>query len=306
LTANWDIGNYDLTFKSATGDGTIEGATMTQGGQTMYDANDTPGGELGGTFNSFTIDDSITVTGWVMGASTATTPGSDDNDKSLATTDWCETTQDYLKTSEVTAEVNNLETVCTDIETTEIFIGNASNAGVYAALSSEATMDNTGAVTLADSVTVTGWTMGASAGTTPSADDDDTSLATTAYVQTEQTAYASDTVTLTNKRITARVKTFSSDATPDVDSDDYDAVTITAQAAAITDVNMTGTPTNFQVIIFRIKDNSTVRAITWGSEFEDAGVALPTTTVESKLLTVGFIYNTVTSKWGCVAVGNET
>jgi len=35
-------------------------------------------------------------------------------------------------------------------------------------------------------------------------------------------------------------------------------------------------------------------------------VALPITTVASKLLTVGFIYNTVTAKWGCVAVGNET
>lgn len=56
-------------------------------------------------------------------------------------------------------EVNNLESVCTDIETTEIFIGNASNAGVYASLSSEATMDNTGAVTLADSVAVTNWNL---------------------------------------------------------------------------------------------------------------------------------------------------
>jgi len=112
--------------------------------------------------------------------------------------------------------------------------------------------------------------------------------------------------TLTNKRITPRVVTFTSDATPDIDSDDYDAVTITALAVAITDVNMTGTETNFQKIIFRIKDNGTARAIAWGSDFEDAGQALPTTTVISKLLTVGFIYNTVTAKWGCVAVGNET
>jgi len=114
------------------------------------------------------------------------------------------------------------------------------------------------------------------------------------------------TETLTNKRITERVKTFTSDATPDIDSDDYDAVTITAQDAAITDVNMSGTETNFQKILFRIKDDGTARAIAWGSDFEDAGAVLPTTTVISKLLTVGFIYNTVTSKWGCVAVANET
>jgi hypothetical protein len=52
-------------------------------------------------------------------------------------------------------------------------------------VSGEATMDDSGAVTLADSVTVTGWVMGASSGTTPSVDDNDTSLATTAFVQAE-------------------------------------------------------------------------------------------------------------------------
>ena len=110
------------------------------------------------------------------------------------------------------------------------------------------------------------------------------------------------TQTLTNKTITNRVLTFTTDATPEVDSDDYDVVTITAQAAAITDVDMVGTAeTNFQKIIFRIKDNGTARAITWGSDFEAKGVALPTTTVISKVLTVGFIYDTVTAKWGCVA-----
>jgi hypothetical protein len=47
-----------------------------------------------------TIADSVTVTGWVMGASTATTPAANDADTSLATTAFTETTQDYLKTSE--------------------------------------------------------------------------------------------------------------------------------------------------------------------------------------------------------------
>jgi hypothetical protein len=39
--------------------------------------------------------------------------------------------------------------------------------------------------------------------TTPAANDNDTSVATTAYTQTELTAYASDTVTFTNKTIDA-------------------------------------------------------------------------------------------------------
>ena len=113
--------------------------------------------------------------------------------------------------------------------------------------------------------------------------------------------------TLTNKRITSRITTITSSATPTINTDNCDAVTITALAEAITSftTNLSGTPTNFQKLIIRIKDNGTARAIAWGTSFEAKGVALPTTTVISKVLTVGFIYDTVTSKWGCVAVAQE-
>lgn len=50
-----------------------------------------------------------------------------------------------------------------------------------------ATVDSDGstALVIADSVTVTGWALGASTATTPGADDSDTSVATTAFVQGE-------------------------------------------------------------------------------------------------------------------------
>lgn len=117
----------------------------------------------------------------------------------------------------------------------------------------------------------------------------------------------SSTNTLTNKRVTPRVTSISSSATPTVNTDNCDAVDITALAAAITSMttNLSGTPTNFQKLIYRIKDNGTARAITWGASFVALGVALPTTTVISKILTVGFIYNTTTSTWGCVASAQE-
>lgn len=113
----------------------------------------------------------------------------------------------------------------------------------------------------------------------------------------------SDTATLTNKRITPRVTSIVSSGTPTVNSDNCDAVDITALAAAITSMttNLSGTPTNFQRLVFRIKDNGTARAITWGASFEALGVALPTTTTINKRLTVGFIWDSTTSKWGCVA-----
>ncbi len=113
--------------------------------------------------------------------------------------------------------------------------------------------------------------------------------------------------TLTNKRVTPRFSAEASAAEPTINTDAVDAHSITALAAAITSMttNLTGTPTNFDKLIIRIKDNATPRAITWGASFEAKGVDLPTTTVTSKVLTVGFIYDTVTSKWGCVAVSQE-
>lgn len=116
------------------------------------------------------------------------------------------------------------------------------------------------------------------------------------------------TETLTNKRVTKRITTISSHATPTVNTDNCDAVTITALATAITSMttNLSGTPTNFQTLLYRILDNGTARAITWGASFEARGVDLPTTTTASKLLTVGFIYDTVDSIWGCVAVSEES
>lgn len=116
-----------------------------------------------------------------------------------------------------------------------------------------------------------------------------------------------DTQTLTNKRVNPRVGSEASSATPTINTDNFDAYSITALATDITSMttNLSGTPVNFQKLIIRIKDNGTARGITWGASFEAKGVALPTTTVISKVLTVGFIYDTVTSKWGCVASAQE-
>jgi len=107
--------------------------------------------------------------------------------------------------------------------------------------------------------------------------------------------------------IIPRITTITSHATPTINTDNCDAVTITAQAADITSMttNLSGTPVNFQKLIIRIKDDGTARAISWGAKFEAKGVSLPTTTVLSKVLTVGFIYDTVTAKWGCVAAVQE-
>ena len=114
--------------------------------------------------------------------------------------------------------------------------------------------------------------------------------------------------TLANKRITKRVCTIVSSATPTVNTDSYDVVTITAQGEAITSMTsgLSGTPTNFQSLIYRILDDGTNRVITWGASFAAKGTALPTTTTATKLLTVGFLYDTVAGTWGCVASATES
>ena len=158
-------------------------------------------------------------------------------------------------------------------------------------------------------------------GTAPSGSDH---AATKGYVDTAVTTGTTGMVTLTgtqslsNKtltsptissgtgsfsgRITPRIGTTASSATPSIDTDSFDQYNITALAAAITGVTVTGTPTDGQKLLVRIKDNGTARAITWGASFVSSGAAtLLTTTAAGKTHLSGFIYDGVATKWVCVA-----
>lgn len=113
------------------------------------------------------------------------------------------------------------------------------------------------------------------------------------------------TDTLTNKRVTPRVNTTASSATPTINTDTTDIFTITALAANITSMttNLSGTPTGGQKLLIRIKDDGTPRTITWGASFTSSGVAtLLATTSTSKTHWVGLIWDDVASKWVCTAV----
>lgn len=113
----------------------------------------------------------------------------------------------------------------------------------------------------------------------------------------------SATNTLTNKRITKRAPAVTQSATPAINTDITDVAHITGLAQAITSMtsSLTGTPVEWDTLRIDITDNGTARAITWGTSFEASTVALPTTTVLSTRLDIGFVWNTATSKWRCVA-----
>jgi hypothetical protein len=55
----------------------------------------------------------------------------------------------------------------------------------------------------------------------------------------------------------------------------------------------------------RIKDNGTARALTYDTQYRAVGVTLPTTTVISKTLYLGMIWNGNATKWDVVSVGQE-
>ena len=101
-----------------------------------------------------------------------------------------------------------------------------------------------------------------------------------------------------------RVQTVSSSATVTAVSTN-DIVTITAQAVGLTLANPTGTFSEGQSLIIRIKDNGTARTIAYGTNFRAIGVTAPTTTVISKTTYIGCIYNSTDTKFDIVGTCTE-
>lgn len=115
----------------------------------------------------------------------------------------------------------------------------------------------------------------------------------------------SDTQTLTNKRVDPRTSTTASSATPTPNADTDDIYTVTALAAGATFGAPTGTPVNGQRLVIRIKDNGTARTLAWNAAYRAIGLTLPITTVISKTLYLGFLYNSSDSKWDCLSTAQE-
>ena len=104
--------------------------------------------------------------------------------------------------------------------------------------------------------------------------------------------------------LTPRVQTVASSATVTPVSTN-DLVTITAQASALTLVNPTGAFSEGQALMIRIKDNGTARGIVFGSNYRAMGITLPSTTVISKTMYLGIIYNSTDAKFDIVGLNQE-
>lgn len=109
--------------------------------------------------------------------------------------------------------------------------------------------------------------------------------------------------TLTNKLVVPRAGNIANAATITPSYTSYDIYSVTALAQSLF-VNPAGTPTDGQKLIIRITSNSSIHSIAWDSSYAPSGVAsLPTATVASKTITMGFIYDAnVAAKWILLAL----
>ena len=106
--------------------------------------------------------------------------------------------------------------------------------------------------------------------------------------------------TITNKRITKRVVSVASSATPTLNTDVCDIARLTGLTTNITNAstNLSGVPTHGDLFSYEITDNGVARTIAWGASFAASGtLSLPTTTVINTLLKVLFQWNSATNTW---------
>jgi hypothetical protein len=116
------------------------------------------------------------------------------------------------------------------------------------------------------------------------------------------------TETLTNKRINPRIVSVASASPILPTGNTADQYEVTALAASVVVAAPTGTPTDGQTLILRIIDNGTARALTWTTSsggYRAVGTTLPTTTVISKTVYIGCIYNSTDTLWDVVAVAQQ-
>ena len=102
-------------------------------------------------------------------------------------------------------------------------------------------------------------------------------------------------------KLNVQTVTSSATVTPTFDND---MVKVTAQAAALTLANPSGTAVDAWGMVVRVKDDGTARALSYGSQYRAAdGVTLPTTTVIGKTHYLTMVWNAEDTKMDVLAVG---
>ena len=80
---------------------------------------------------------------------------------------------------------------------------------------------------------------------------------------------------------------------------------VTALAVSANVTAPTGVAQDGQKLTYRIIDNGSAQALTWDAAYQEIGTTLPTTTVASKYVYVGVIYNAQETTWDVVSVAQQ-
>ncbi len=283
-TVNFAGAATTLNMGAATGTATIANATVTFSNATVLNINGASPSIVTSSTGTASVFNTNALVGNLFGAATTITIGG---------TPTSAVTHNYSTnaTAAATTKTVNIGTGGAASSTTNINLGSA-NGGTFTVNSLVISLGGTTGVTSTGSIE-----LGHGSDTT-------ISRLGAGQIGVEGVAVPtiSSTNTFTNKRITKRTGTTTSSATPTINTDNVDFYSITEQTVDITSftTNLSGSPTEGQTLWIAITGTG-ARAITWGASFEASTVALPTTTVTTARLDVGFVWNAATSKWRCVA-----
>jgi hypothetical protein len=127
----------------------------------------------------------------------------------------------------------------------------------------------------------------------------------------DEDTFASDSATkgATQQSIKAYVNSnasVASSATPSPTGDKFrNSLYITALAEDAEFAAPSGTPANGNMLLIRVKDDGTARALTYNAIYDGTLDDLPSTTTISKTLYILFVYNSEATKWELISVGEE-
>jgi hypothetical protein len=103
-----------------------------------------------------------------------------------------------------------------------------------------------------------------------------------------------------------RVTTITSSATPTVNANTTDMFVITEQTQTAVFGAPTGSPTEGQTLLYRIRDNGTTRDLDWSNPAFRQGVDItfPSATMDGKWWYVGVMYNSTDGVWDLISAVN--
>jgi len=128
----------------------------------------------------------------------------------------------------------------------------------------------------------------------------------------DEDTFATDSATklATQQSIKAYVNSnasITSSATPSPTGGTFrNSLFITALAAAAEFAEPSGTPVNGNMLMIRVLDDGTARALTWNAIYDGMYDTLPSTTTASKTLYMIFMYSSEATKWEMLSYVEES